>query len=75
MQKIDTIKKCNKCGKELPGKYDACLIDGTRIQIDWGYFSKKDGQRHTFCLCEECYDKITSGFLIPVKVEEKTELI
>lgn len=75
MQKIDTVKKCNNCGKELSVKYDACLLDGTKIRIDWGYFSQKDGQRHTFCLCENCYDKIISGFQIPVEVEEKTELM
>lgn len=75
MQKIDIIKKCNNCGKELPVKCDVSLCDGAQIQIDWGYFSKKDGERHIFCLCENCYDKITSGFQIPVEVEEKTELI
>lgn len=36
---------------------------------EWGYFSSKDGERHSFCLCEKCYDRITETFQVPVQVE------
>ena len=36
------------------------------VDIAWGYFSKKDTQRHQFDLCEDCYDEIIRGFAIPV---------
>lgn len=75
VQKIESIKACNKCGKEISAKYDALFGEGVIVRVDWGYFSAKDGQRHTFCLCEECYDKIVSEFEIPVTIEEKTELL
>lgn len=66
---------CNKCKKEI--KVDngivkeGCFCANTQF----GYFSKKDGMKHFFDLCEECYDKITAGFAIPVETEEVTELL
>lgn len=41
----------------------------------WDFFSEKDGDVHHFDLCEACYDELTSQFMIPVDVEEQTELI
>ena len=43
-------------------------------EVSFGYFSKKDGIRHQFDLCEECYDRMTREFLIPVTIQEETEL-
>lgn len=74
-QKIDSIRYCNKCGKEIHVKYEAAFHGGAELQVEWGYFTRKDGEKHTFCLCEACYDKMISGFQIPVKVEHKTELV
>ena len=42
---------------------------------EWGYFSEKDGERHHFDLCEECYDGVTREFLIEADKEERTELL
>lgn len=73
MQKYDkTI--CNRCRKELKsnGKY---LTEGCfHVDYTFGYFSKKDGVRHRFDLCEECYDQIVGAFAIPVEEDEETEL-
>ena len=41
----------------------------------FGYFSKKDGQIHSFDLCEECYDKLIAGFRIPEQRRDATELL
>ena len=38
-------------------------------------FSKKDGQIHSFDLCEECYDKMIARFRIPAQKREATELL
>ena len=67
--------KCNCCGKELRKENDIFLEEVIVFEKNWGYFSKKDGEYHTFCLCEECYDKITATFQIPVTVSDRTELI
>ena len=48
---------------------------GARFEIAWDYFSEKDGERHSFDLCEECYDELVNQFRIPVEVEEQTELL
>ena len=61
---------CNCCGKELTVK-DGIVIEGVfSADCSWGYFSKKDGETHSFDLCEECYDKWISGFQIPVGIQE-----
>ena len=68
-------KYCNSCGKEL--QYDnEMLIEGAAFfDVHWGYFSEKDGETHSICLCETCYDRITKTFQIPVEVTERTELL
>lgn len=75
MQKKDTVKYCNKCGKEVLVEYDAAFHQSARIQVEWGYFTNKDGEKHTFCLCESCYDKMVSEFIIPITIENKTEFV
>jgi hypothetical protein len=41
----------------------------------WGYFSEKDGEHHTFDLCESCYDKWIAGFQIPVEKKIENEML
>ena len=36
-----------------------------------GYFSGKDGESCSFDLCEECFDEITKGFLIPAECKDE----
>lgn len=69
------IKRCNCCGKEIEVKNGVPTEEFLEVKKSWGYFSNKDGQVHTFLICEECYDKWTARFLEPVKQEEETELI
>lgn len=65
---------CNKCGKALKTLDGGAMEGAAIVEVDWGYFSNKDGERHRFCLCEECYDKMAEDFAVPVEVEEKIEL-
>jgi len=66
---------CNQCGKTIEITNGLAREDYVRITKSWGYFSEKDGRRDTFCLCESCYDEITSGFVLPITQEEQTELV
>lgn len=62
---------CNMCGNEV--KYHS---EGyVSAEFVFGYFSRKDGLRHRFDLCEDCYDKMTARFRIPVECREVTELV
>lgn len=66
---------CNQCGKELKLE-DGYLKEGCfTADVVFGYFSKKDGTRHRFDLCEECYDKMVGQFQIPVEESEALELL
>ena len=66
---------CNKCGRNLK------VVDGYlkeycfTADTVFGYFSNKDGVEHHFDLCEECYDMLTSQFLVPVEEMESAELL
>lgn len=76
IQKNQTEKLyCNSCGKEIRTENGIVREGAALMELDWGYFSEKDGEHHSFCLCEECYDKITGAFVLPVTVYEKNELI
>ena len=66
---------CNLCGRELKME-DGYLKEGCfEADAVFGYFSKKDGVRHHFDLCEECYDRRISQFALPVETKEETELL
>lgn len=66
---------CNKCKRELAVEdgilKEGCFCGNSRF----GYFSNKDGKKHSFDLCEECYDKMIKSFAIPVEEEEVSELM
>ena len=72
-----TLKEvyCNRCGKIM--KTDNGIVTEGICSVNqlWGYFSEKDGQRHSFDLCEACYDAVISDFVIPAENIEEKELI
>ena len=68
----ELIKKiiCNKCGREIPA-VDGSPREGVfSIDYTWGYFSEKDGERHSFDRCESCYAELLASFQIPATIEE-----
>ena len=66
---------CNRCGREMK-VVGGILQEGVfEASVLWGYFSDRDGERHSFDLCEECYDKLIEGFAVEVTKEEVQELL
>ncbi len=66
---------CNVCGKVLKREHGILREDAFEAVKDWGYFSKKDLQRHSFTVCEECYDKWIRTFAIPPEITERSEAL
>lgn len=66
---------CNQCERELKIEQGYLKEGSFSVDYAFGYFSSKDGIRHKFDLCEECYDKIVSRFRIPVEVTTNHELL
>ena len=61
---------CNQCGTEIPGT-DGYPREGVfSVDHAGGYFSGKDGERHSFDLCEACYDRLLASFKLPADIEE-----
>lgn len=69
---MDVIR-CNMCGKELSVRNDILMEDAIIISKKWGYFSKKDGETHGICICEDCYDRLADSFAVPVQRDETAE--
>ncbi len=65
---------CNGCGRTLSME-GANREDVLIVEKEWGYFSRKDGELHRFCLCEDCYDRIKKNFAIPVKKSRVLEYL
>lgn len=65
---------CNACGKELKMDHGILLEDAFEARKQWGYFSKKDTQMHSFVLCEKCYDQMIERFVYPPEITEVTEI-
>ncbi len=70
-KEIKEISKivCNKCGKEIAMKNGRPEEGVFSVDHRWGYFSEKDGEKHSFDLCEACYDEFLASFLIPAEIE------
>jgi Fe2+ or Zn2+ uptake regulation protein len=66
---------CNSCGKVLKIENGILMEDAFEATKEWGYFSGRDMEVHHFNLCEECYDKITAAFVIPIEVRKKLEVL
>ena len=65
---------CNYCGKKMLVEQGIVKEGICSVDVDWGYFSGKDTMSHHFDLCEECYDRFTAEFKVPVEEEEATEV-
>lgn len=65
---------CNCCGRALMMTEGKVTEGVLHVCKDWGYFSEKDMLCHEFDLCEQCYDKITAEFSLPVSEREILEL-
>lgn len=74
-EKVLSVLVCNACGKRLIVDRGIAREGNVALNCSWDYFSEKDGEKHEFDLCEECYDRIISQFAIPVKITEELVLI
>ncbi|MDR2045045.1 MAG: hypothetical protein LBQ15_11960 [Clostridium sp.] len=66
---------CNKCGKILRVE-NGFLKEGCfQVDYSFNYFSKKDGARHRFDLCEDCYDSFAASLTVPAEISVETEML
>ena len=82
MKRADNMNKsgeepicCNSCGKVLKVENGILKEDAFEATKEWGYFSRRDMEVHHFNLCEECYDKMISKFMIPIEIRKKLEVL
>ena len=73
IKKLEVV--CNCCEKRLSVENGIVMEGVLRVQAEWGYFSKKDGEVHSFDICEDCYNKWITGFKIPIDIVRKTEML
>ena len=67
---VQLVRKAPDCER------NGILREGSaHFELTWDYFSEKDGEVHSFDLCESCYDELTNQFKISVQVKEQTELL
>ena len=66
---------CNVCGKVISERGAIPTADYLHVEKEWGYFSRKDGQKQEFDLCESCYDAWIKTMRVPVTTREVTELV
>ena len=66
---------CNMCGREIRMEKDMLQEGVLSVRQKWGCLSDKDGETHSFDLCEKCYDRLISQFKIPVMIKKETEFM
>lgn len=66
---------CNACGKKMLVEHGILKEECIHVEHDFGFFGNKDGESDSFDLCEACYEKLISGFVIPVDRRERKELL
>ena len=75
MKQGTQIVKCNKCGSIICSGRKFNNKEYLSINKEWGFFSNKDCQIHSFNICEDCYDEMIKEFLIPIDISEKIEVL
>lgn len=70
-----TAAFCNCCGNKMIVEHGIIKEGAFVAEILWGYFSEKDGELHNFDMCEECYDRMTEKFKIPVERKNFKEFL
>lgn len=66
---------CNRCGRKIEVQNQIIQEGVLSVDYKWNYFSNKDGMRHSFDLCEKCYDEMIRNFKYPIEETEYNELI
>lgn len=74
-ENILTKVYCNKCGKAIDHEVIRGKSDYISIEKEWGYFSNKDMEVHSFDICEACYDEFINSFKIPPKQKKVNNII
>ncbi len=75
MNPVEAPVVCNACGRTLPQKAGICQEDYVKIEKKWGYFSRKDGDIHTLCMCEDCFDRLLQHLKVPAQCRENIVLM
>ncbi|HEX3076125.1 MAG TPA: hypothetical protein VHQ24_04590 [Lachnospiraceae bacterium] len=66
---------CNVCGKQVKMEKGILKEDIFTARKEWGFFSERDTEVHSFNICESCYDEMISKFAIPIEVVKKKEVL
>ncbi len=74
-KRMEEFVQCNVCGKEVKKENGFMKEDFLEVTKEWGYFSNKDIELHSFQICEDCYDKWIATFAIPIKKKKVTEVV
>lgn len=72
--KVETVI-CNRCGRMLKSEKGYIKEDFMHVEHVFGYFSKRDGTRQVYDLCEECCEEITAAFKVPAEESVENELL
>lgn len=67
--------RCNKCGRKIRLRNGFPEEGVFHADNSWGFFSRRDGENHSFDLCEDCYDEWIRSFEIGVEIEERVEML
>ena len=65
--------RCNMCGRKIIFGEKHDKEDYLLIQKEWGYFSRKDGNRYTFRMCEECFVRFVEDCYVSPEIDDVTE--
>ena len=74
-EELNIHEHCNVCGKKLTLLPSGEQEETLTVDKTWGYFSGKDTVRHTFAVCEDCYDKWIASFAVAPFEEQASELL
>ena len=76
VQNLNTEVYCNCCGSKITNINDQITKkDYLHIDKKWGYFSQWDMEEHTFDICETCYKKWITSFVISVQADETEDIV
>ncbi len=69
------MSACNRCGRKIKEENGVAKEGVFSSACTFGYHSHRDGEIHSFSLCEECYEDLIAQFRIPVTITEIREFL
>ncbi len=68
---LETSVYCNKCKRKVYDIEEEMNLPYIEFDVSFSYPSKFDNEKHSFQMCEFCYENFISNMKLPVSINNR----